>query len=113
MLFYFFHKINKIWFFIFIKILILYGLFYSIWHVGVEQKILKGSKSCTQQLIDTNSIENLKNQITKQPIIDCSEVIWKIFGLSAASVNSILLIFILLFNTIYLYKIYYKNEKIK
>ena len=100
--FYFlFKKIKKILIVISIQLAIIYGLFYAIWHVGIEQKFLPGPSSCTGSILQTDSLENLKQQIKDQPVIDCSEIIWSIGGLSAATINSILLLLIFVINSIY------------
>ena len=109
-IFYFLKREKSIWFLILNEFSILYGLFYAIWHVGVEKKILKGPKSCSGITIDTNSIQNLKEQIINQPIINCSEISWIILGLSGATINSILLLFILIFNSIFIFRNYYDKN---
>ena len=110
--FYFFPKFKNIWLYILIELAIIYGLFYSIWHVGIEQKILTGPASCSGTLLKTNSIQNLKEQINNQAIVSCADINWIIFGLSAATINSILLLFILIFNSIYLIQNFYDQKKI-
>jgi len=109
--FYLIRETNNIWLYLISKIAILYGLFYSIWHVGVENKVLKEPSSCSETLSDALSIESLKNQIINKPIVNCSEVSWSIFGFSAATINTILLIIILIINTIFVIKLF--NEKNK
>ena len=109
---YFFRQIKNILLFILSEFAILYGLFYSIWHVGIEQKVLSGPASCSGTLSNTNSIQNLKEQIINQAIVSCSDISWTIIGLSAATINSILLLFILIFNSIYILKNFYGPKKI-
>ena len=111
-IFYFFQQIKKIIFYILNELAILYGLFYAIWHVGIEQKILEGPKSCSNTISQTNSIQSLKDQITNQAIINCSEISWVIFGLSAATINAILLLLILIFNSIFIINNFYDSKKI-
>ena len=41
------------------EIAIFYGLFYSIWHVGIEQKILPGPENCESSLSKSDSISKL------------------------------------------------------
>ena len=110
-LFYFFKKLKIIWFFILSKIAILYGLFYSIWHIGIEQKILKGPEKCSSNISQIDSISNLKEKIMNTPVTSCEDIIWHIFGLSAATINTLILILILIFNTIYLFKFYEAKER--
>ena len=111
--FYFFRKLNNIYLFTLIELSILYGLFYAIWHVGIEQKILRGPSSCSGILSQTDSIQNLKNQINNQSIMSCADISWTILGLSAATINSILLLLILILNSIYILKRFYGQKKIK
>lgn len=111
-LFYFFRLLKNIWLYIVIEFSIFYGLFYALWHVAIEQKILLGPDSCSGTLLKTNSIQNLKEQINNQSIVSCTEISWVILGLSAATINSIMLLFILVFNSIYILKNFYDPKKI-
>jgi disulfide bond formation protein DsbB len=111
--FYLLGQSKNIILFILNELAIIYGFFYAIWHVGIEQKILLGPTSCSENLLNTDSIQNLKDQINNQPIINCSDISWTILGISAATMNSILLLLILLFNSIYIIKNFYGSEKIK
>ena len=97
-------KLNKIWFYLIIQSASIYGLFYSVWHVGVENKILKGPAGCSAMLTSTENASDLKAQILSKQVISCDEVIWSFFGLSAASINTIVLLVIFIFNAIYLYR---------
>ena len=110
-LFYFFRQTKNIWLFVLCQIALLYGLFYSAWHVGIEQKILPGPASCSEMLSQTDSIQNLKQQITNQAIVNCSEITWAVFGLSAATLNTLLLLFLLIFNTIFIVQYFYDTKK--
>ena len=111
-LFYILRQSKNIWLFIFNEFAIFYGLFYATWHVGIEQKILPGPTSCSGTLSKTNSIQNLKVQINNQDIVNCTDISWTILGLSAATINSILLLFILIFNSIYIVRKFYDQKKI-
>lgn len=111
--FYFFKKIKKILLSILNQLAIIYGLFYAIWHVGIEQKILPGPTSCSGTLSKTSSIQKLKEQINNQSIINCTDISWSIFNLSAATINSLLLLLILIFNSIYILYIFYDPKKNK
>ena len=103
---------DKIWFYVGVQIMSIYGLFYSLWHVGIENKILAGPSSCSGGLnISTNTL-SLKEQIISKAVINCEEVAWSIFGLSAATMNSLLLFLIFIINGIYIINIYgFKKEK--
>ena len=87
------------------------GLFFSIWHVGIEQKILPGLSGCSSIINTSQSLTNLKEQILNQNIITCDEITWSFMGLSAATLNSLILIFLLLINTIFLIQHHYDREK--
>lgn len=109
--FYFIKKTINIWFYILTEIAVFYGLFYSLWHVGIEQNLLTGPSGCSKKLENVNSVGDLKEQILNQSIINCNEVSWSMLGLSAATLNSLLLLFLLLINTIYISRIYNKSRK--
>ena len=97
---------KKIWFFLGVQIITIYGLFYSIWHVGIENKLLPGPSSCSGGLDISNDTSNLKEQILSKAVVNCEEIIWSMFGLSAATINSLLLFLIFIINAIYLWKNY-------
>ena len=109
--FYFINKTSNIWLYVLVELAVLYGLFYSVWHVGIEQNLLTGPSSCSGKLREANSVSELKEQILNQGVINCGEISWSMFGLSAATLNSLLLFMLLLFNTIFIIKIYYDNGK--
>ena len=102
---------NKFWFYGFIQIISIYGLFYSIWHVGIENNILEGPSECSAGLEISNDVSSLKEQIITKTVISCDEIIWSIFGLSAATINSLLLILIFIINIIYLKNEYSSQKK--
>ena len=45
------------------------GLFFSVWHIGIEQKILPGLSGCSSIVNNSQSLTNLKEQILNQNII--------------------------------------------
>ena len=103
---------DKIWFYVGVQIVSIYGLFYSLWHVGIENKILAGPSSCSGGLNISTNTSSLKEQIISKAVINCEEVAWSIFGLSAATMNSLLLFLIFIINAIYVVSIYgSKKEK--
>ena len=97
---------DKIWFYVGVQIVSIYGLFYSLWHVGIENKILAGPSSCSGGLNISTNASSLKEQIISKAVINCEEVAWSIFGLSAATMNSLLLFLIFIINAIYIFNIY-------
>lgn len=102
----------SIWFYIGVQIITIYGLFYSIWHVGIENKLVSGPAGCSSGLDIADNLTNLKEQILSKPVLNCEDVAWSIFGLSAASINSLLLFLIFIINAIYLLDNYgFKKEK--
>ena len=104
---------NKIWLYLVIQIASVYGLFYSIWHVGVENKILKGPAGCSAMLTNSENASDLKAQILSKQVISCDEVIWSFFGISAASINTLVLLVIFILNAIYLFNQYVTKKKKK
>ena len=107
-----FRNLDKIWVYLVIQIASIYGLFYSIWHVGVENKILKGPSGCSAMLTNSENTTDLKAQILSKQVISCEEIIWSFYGISAASINTVVLLVIFILNAIYLIKNYgIKKEK--
>ena len=99
------------WLFGLIQLALIYGLFYSIWHVGVENKFISGPSGCAVGLEKSLNKQSLKEQILSKQVISCDEVVWSFFGISAASLNTIVLLFIFVINGLYIYKNYEKKEK--
>ena len=97
---------ERVWFYLGVQLISIYGLFYSIWHVGIENKLLSGPAGCSSGLNITTNASNLKEQILSKPVINCEDIVWTIFGLSAATINSLLLFLIFILNAIYLFKNY-------
>ena len=94
---------TRIWFYLGVQLISIYGLFYSVWHVGIENQLLSGPAGCSSGLLMTNNASSLKEQILSKPIINCEDIAWSIFGLSAATINSLLLFLIFILNAIYLW----------
>ena len=55
-------------------------------------------------LTNSENASDLKAQILSKQVISCDEVIWSFFGISAASINTLVLLVIFILNAIYLYK---------
>ena len=91
----------------------IYGIFYSVWHVGVENKLLKGPAGCSAKLNISSDANELKEQIFSKQVISCDEVVWSLFGISAASINTIVLLFIFIINGLYIYRNHAKKKNIK
>ena len=103
---------DRIWFYLGVQLISIYGLFYSIWHVGIENKLLSGPTGCSDGLNITNNASDLKEQILSKPVINCEDVAWSIFGLSAATINSLLLFLIFILNAIYIFNNYGAKKEI-
>ena len=102
----------KIYGFFLIQLSSVYGLFYAVWHVGIENKFLEGPPGCSASLNMSSNTVDLKEQILSKQVISCDEVIWSLFGLSAASINTVILLVIFILNAIYIYN-YYGSKKEK
>ena len=100
----------KIMIYILVQLATIYGLYYSLWHVGVENKLLTGPTGCSASLSISSNTADLKQQILNKQVISCDEVIWSLFGISAASFNTIVLLFIFVINVLYIKK-YYAQKK--
>ena len=96
----------RIWFYLGVQLISIYGLFYSLWHVGIENQFLPGPSGCSSKLNSADNILSLKEQILAKPVINCEDIAWSIFGLSAATINSMLLFLIFILNAIYLWRNY-------
>ena len=104
-------KLFNIYISLLVQIGTIYGIFYSVWHVGVENSLINGPSGCSSGLLLSNSTMDLKEQILNRQVVSCDEVVWSIFGLSAASINTIVLLFIFVINALYLLNKYEKKEK--
>ena len=100
------------WYYWIINFSFIIGLFFSLWHVGIEQKILPGLSGCSNIIEKTSSLKNLKEQIINQNIINCNEITWSFMGISMATYNSLLLMMLLLLNIKFTLENSYKNYKI-
>ena len=107
---FFIPNIYKLIIYVLIQFATVYGIFYSVWHVGVENKFLKGPAGCSAGLSESLDIADLKEQILSKQVISCDEVVWSFLGVSAASLNTIVLLFIFVINGLYIYKSYGKKE---
>ena len=109
LLIFFVPNFYKIIMYFLVEISSVYGIFYSVWHVGVENNILKGPSGCSAGLSISSNINDLKEQILSKQVISCDEVVWSMFGLSAASINTIVLLFIFVINGLYIISTYGKK----
>ena len=103
-------KIPLIWYYWICALSFSFGLFFAIWHVGIEQKILPSLQGCSNTIHNTQSIAKLQEQIINQNIVNCDEITWSIMGLSAATLNSLLLIVLLVINSNFIIQHFYDKE---
>ena len=108
---FFIPNLYKLLMYVLVQLATIYGIFYSIWHVGVEKKLFQGPTGCSTGLSKSSNTADLKEQIFSKSVISCDEVIWSFFGISAASLNTIVLLFIFIINGLYIYSNYAKKEK--
>ena len=73
--------------------------------------MISGPSGCSQELKITTDISNLKEQILSKAVTNCEDVTWTIFGISAATINSLLFFLIFLINAIYLFNNYASKKK--
>ena len=52
---------ERVWFYLGVQLISIYGLFYSIWHVGIENKLLSGPAECSDGLNITNNASSSTN----------------------------------------------------
>ena len=67
------------------------GASIALYHVGVEQQLVMGPRSCAGDsgLNSAQSLEQLRKMLMAAPIVRCSEISWSFFGLSIAALNAI------------------------
>lgn len=97
------NKNNKIYY-ILVEILLLIGIFFSLWHVAIENNLISGPPGCAISLENFDSNLSLKEYIINRPIVSCNEVNWTFLGISFAIYNSLLQIALLIINSIFMLK---------
>ena len=77
-----------------ILIFFIFGAIVSFYHVGIEQGFFSESFVCDLDNINNNlSKEQLLKQLENAPV-SCKEVTFKFFGLSLATINTVISIFL-------------------
>jgi len=107
----FYKKISYLFIIAILEFVFLYGLFYSAWHFGIENKFLMPPEGCSNFIDFTKTNNEIKKQILNQTISNCDEVNWKILGVSAVLINLLLMTFLFIFNTILLIKAFNDKKK--
>ena len=78
------HRFSKLLYALLVSIFM--NISISFYHIGVENKIFAETKACNVDRT-IGSKDDLLNQLKKQGISGCSEVTFRIFGLSLSTLN--------------------------
>ena len=97
-------KQNDRFYYLTAEIILIIGLFFSIWHVGIENNLINGPVGCSSSIKDINNIIDLKKHIINTPIIACDQINWAFLGISFAIYNTLLQLALLAANSIFLIK---------
>ena len=73
-----------------ILIFFIFGAVVSFYHFGIEQGFFSESLICELTSSETLNKEELLNQLKKAEIISCKDVTFSFFGLSLATINTII-----------------------
>ena len=78
-----------------VMMLFIFGALVSFFHIGVEQGFFSESLVCDTSNSNENlSKENLLKQLESNSIVSCKEVTFRLFGLSLATINTIISLFL-------------------
>ena len=78
-----------------LMVFFIFGTVISIYHVGIEQGFFNESLVCDLRISDENlSKENLLKQLESSSFVSCKDVTFRFLGLSLATINTILSIFL-------------------
>ena len=103
-----FKKFEKICLII-LALIFVSAMFISIYHFGIEQGFINESLVCDlKNKSDSLTTEDLLKEL-KEKTISCKDVTFKIFGLSLATINSIISLIL----SIIITKIFFNYEKNK
>ena len=61
----------------------------GLFHVGVEHRWWEGTAECGATATP-DSLEALKAQLMNQPVVQCGDIAWEMFGISMAGYNLLL-----------------------
>ena len=73
-----------------ILIFFVFGAVVSFYHFGIEQGFFSESLICELSNIEALNKEDLLNQLKKAKIVSCKDVTFRLFGLSLATINTII-----------------------
>ena len=77
-----------------ILIFFIFGAIVSFYHFGIEQGFFSESLICELTNSEALNKEELLNQLKKAEVISCKDVTFRFFGLSLATINTIISIFL-------------------
>jgi len=101
-------KLKKKEIFIILLSLSLINFVFSGYHLGIEQGIFDETLGCKTDNLKNLDKETLLEEMKKKDVVSCKDVNFAIFGLSLATINTIISLF---FSLIY-FKIYSWIKKI-
>tara|TARA_B100000963_G_scaffold15385_1_gene11767 strand:+ start:21 stop:497 length:477 start_codon:yes stop_codon:yes gene_type:complete len=73
-----------------ILIFFVFGALVSFYHFGIEQGFVSESLICELSNNEPLNKEELLNQLKKKEIISCKDVTFRFFGLSLATINTVI-----------------------
>jgi len=73
-----------------ILIFFIFGAIVSFYHFGIEQGFFSESLICELTNSEALNKEELLNQLKKAEVISCKDVTFRFFGLSLATINTII-----------------------
>lgn len=89
-------------------LILLFGFFYTLRHVGVERGLINLNSGCNINLSNSSDKSLLLESLTQAPLIRCDEPSYLLNLLSVAEANLIITTLLLLIS---LYFIFFKNER--
>ena len=96
---------NLFWHYLVILIFFI-SVLISGYHVGIENSLFPELSTCKASNLDLTDKKQLLQSLNNQ-IVSCKDVLFKIFGLSLATINLIISLTVVALGTIYIY--YEKN----
>ncbi len=80
---------------ILILFLFIFGTIISFYHFGIEQEYFNETLLCNlEDSVDAQSKEDLLKQLEKSAPVSCKDVTFRFFGLSLATINTIISFFL-------------------
>ena len=92
---------NLFWHYLVILIFFI-SVLISGYHVGIENSLFPELSTCKASNLDLTDKKQLLQSLNNQ-IVSCKDVLFKIFGLSLATINLIISLTVVALGTIYIY----------